>query len=213
MDDENRMQIEGDLQARIELGLSSEPDTVKEFRKTTARWQKPLEDQYELAMVMLLIQFAEQYQDSPLGEELAKRNSELDRLIRRRAQVLANRQMKKLDRRLQKTNRRIVKEEEEQSLEDDSILASRLWGKNRAEAIAITETTTAINIGEHEAVQIAKQQFGMDAYAVWFTAEDERVCPRCLPFHGTKEDVWGDEFPYGGPVHVRCRCSLVWYVK
>jgi hypothetical protein len=106
-----------------------------------------------------------------------------------------------------------VKEEEEQSLEDDSILASRLWGKNRAEAIAITETTTAINIGEHEAVQIAKQQFGMDAYAVWFTAEDERVCPRCLPFHGTKEDVWGDEFPYGGPVHVRCRCSLVWYVK
>ena len=78
MDDENRMQLEADLQARIELGLSKEPETVKEFRKTTARWQKPLEDQYELAMVMLLIQCAEQYPESPLGEELAKRNSQLD---------------------------------------------------------------------------------------------------------------------------------------
>lgn len=208
---EDRMSLEKELEAVVEKELAKEPETVRGFQKATSRLQKPLEEQYELAIVMLLIMMAEQYPDSSmgdqLGDEIVKKNSELDKAIRKRSQILAARQVKHLNRLVQRTNRRAVKSEQ-----DDEVLARKLWGEDRIKRIAITETTKAVNIGENEAVFFARK-FGMDAYATWFTAEDERVCPICQPYHGTTEEVWGEEFPYGGPAHINCRCSLVWTIK
>jgi hypothetical protein len=201
------MEIEDDLALAVEKVFAKEPETPKQFQRSIERLQKPLEEQYELAIVMLLIMMAEQFPDSSLGDELVKKNSDLDKAIRQRSQILASRQVRQLNRLVQRTNRRAVKSDQE-----DEVLADRLWGQERVKRIAITETTKAINIGENEAVFLARK-FGMDAYATWFTAEDERVCFRCLPFHGTTEEVWGEEFPYGGPAHVKCRCSLVWTIK
>ena len=49
----------------------------------------------------------------------------------------------------------------------------------------------------------------------WITAEDERVCPICLPLHGLKWEINdsnmlipGSEYD-GGSTHLRCRCRLV----
>jgi hypothetical protein len=201
------MEIEEDLSLAVGKVFASEPETPKQFEKAIKKLQRPLEEQYELAIVMMLIMFAEQYPDSSLGDELVKKNSPLDKAIRRRAQILADRQVKHLNRLVQRTNRKAAKSDQE-----DEVLADRLWGSDRVSRIAITETTKCINIGEHEALFFARK-FGMDAYATWFTAEDERVCPICQPFHGTTEEVWGEEFPYGGPAHVRCRCSLVWTIR
>jgi len=207
MDPATRMEIEEDLSLAVGKVFASEPETPKQFEKAIKKLQRPLEEQYELAIVMMLIMFAEQYPDSSLGDELVKKNSPLDKAIRRRAQILADRQVKHLNRLVQRTNRKAAKSDQE-----DEVLADRLWGSDRVSRIAITETTKCINIGEHEALFFARK-FGMDAYATWFTAEDERVCPICQPFHGTTEEVWGEEFPYGGPAHVRCRCSLVWTIR
>lgn len=207
MDLATRMEAESDLELAVARTLSSEPETPKQFEKALKKLQKPLEEQYELAIVMMLIMFAEHYPDSTLGDELVKKNSPLDKAIRRRSQILADRQVKHLNRLVQRTNRKAVKQEE-----DDGILADRLWGGDRVKRIAITETTKAINIGEQDALFFARK-FGMDAYATWFTAEDEWVCEICLPFHGTTEEVWGEEYPYGGPAHIKCRCSLVWTIK
>lgn len=203
----DRLEIEAELQATITDALSAEPETPKQFERAVKKLQSKLEEQYELAIVLMLIMFAEHYQDSPLGDEIVKKNSELDRAIRKRSQILATRQIKHLNRLVQRTNRRAVKSEQ-----DDEMLAERLWGEDRIRRIAITETTKSINIGENEAIFFARK-FAMDAYATWFTAEDERVCPICEPYHGTTEEVWGEEFPYGGPAHVKCRCSLVWTIK
>ena len=80
------------------------------------------------------------------------------------------------------------------------------FGPNRAEMIAITETTRVF-------VEAQRQAEANNPYTVafrWLTSADERVCPICGPMHGQvrrKQDGYA-----GGvdiPAHVRCRCHEV----
>ncbi len=84
----------------------------------------------------------------------------------------------------------------------------------RAEMAAITEVTRAISAAE----------FGIAGYLatiddpglrkllrpVWYTKDDELVCPVCGPLHGLGKEEWGKVFPLGPPAHPRCRCWLTW---
>lgn len=94
-------------------------------------------------------------------------------------------------------------------------LAPIFKDKNRAKAIAQTESTRVFNEGaftRYEEVGITK--------ATWQTVRDDRVCPICRPLHGKVGEFrtgWvhpggsGDSGKHGGstfqpPAHPRCRC-------
>lgn len=71
-------------------------------------------------------------------------------------------------------------------------------------AIAITELSGAASRGE-EFVQKQLESQSIEVERVWYTQEDERVCPVCEPRHGRKE---GNGWSLPPPAHPRCRCYL-----
>lgn len=89
-----------------------------------------------------------------------------------------------------------------------------IFHRHRAENIAITETTNAHSAGEF-AARNELQARGQDGakptlYAHWQTADDDKVCPICLPLNDKPEYLWVPKFPNGPPAHNRCRCFLDW---
>jgi len=75
-----------------------------------------------------------------------------------------------------------------------------IFSENRAEMIAITETTKAFQDGN----LLAWGALG--AYVThmqWHTQEDERVCPVCAPKDNKIISILSSEKP---PAHPRCRC-------
>jgi len=73
----------------------------------------------------------------------------------------------------------------------------------RAEAIARTETLEAFRNGQI----LTWEKVGYKMIE-WWTAEDERVCPECMPRHGQKYPL--DGIPER---HVNCRCALIAIVE
>ncbi len=94
----------------------------------------------------------------------------------------------------------------------------------RAESVARTETT---RIGNDAKVEAWKQS-GIVGTKIWYTAEDERVCPYCDAMNGTEIDLDANFFEEGDtltgtggeemtvdysamggpPAHVNCRCDM-----
>lgn len=92
-------------------------------------------------------------------------------------------------------------------IDDVARMLEPTFGSNRANMIAVTETTRA----QSRAVDIAKvelEQMGLRYRRQWVTYGDDRVCPICSPLHNKYEDVYRQEFPEGPPAHVRCRCWI-----
>lgn len=85
----------------------------------------------------------------------------------------------------------------------------RAFGRQRAEDISITETTTASSRAESAAKEIVAET-GNEIQGTWVTENDDRVCPVCAPLHDQPESVWRPRFPNGPSAHVRCRCWLRW---
>lgn len=93
-----------------------------------------------------------------------------------------------------------------------------VFGRNRAEMIAATETTRAFA----EGTLLGYRQSGQVEATQWKTARDERVCDICRPLHGIRGDLQGQFVHPGGigrssrhegrsfraPAHVRCRCAM-----
>jgi SPP1 gp7 family putative phage head morphogenesis protein len=87
-----------------------------------------------------------------------------------------------------------------------------MFGKTRAEMIAVTETTRCFAEGN----LATWRQSGVVNKKVWMTAEDEIVCSICEPLGGMTVglDENGFTTEQGGigltapPAHVRCRCWL-----
>ena len=103
-----------------------------------------------------------------------------------------------------------------QSGRDMDYLKSKLtpiFGKTRANMIAVTETTRIYAEGN----QLAWKSTGLVEANRWATARDDRVCPICAPLDGmivalgengfTTEA--GDIGLTGPPAHVNCRCGLM----
>lgn len=88
--------------------------------------------------------------------------------------------------------------------EGQSILES-LFGPRRAKVIADTELTTAFQRAS-DMLQEEAQEAGMDTEEIWYTAEDEKVCPVCGPLDQQPESIWRNTQPGGPPAHIGCRC-------
>jgi SPP1 gp7 family putative phage head morphogenesis protein len=92
-------------------------------------------------------------------------------------------------------------------IDDLNTVISPRW---RAELIARTETTRAIN----QAARLVAQDQAAVKRLVWYTRLDELVCPICFPLHGktaTKEGLFPGGFS-GPPAHPRCRCRTAYEV-
>lgn len=100
-----------------------------------------------------------------------------------------------------------------------------IYGKRRAEQIAVTEVTRVYSEGNH----MAWKSSGVVSGLRWMTARDERVCPICGALHNTIVDIEGGwtftpemlaqnpeleralrnpQSIRRPPAHVGCRCWL-----
>lgn len=79
------------------------------------------------------------------------------------------------------------------------------YSPQRAEMIAITETTRAAVEGERAMVDELTKETGVAMIPIWQTANDERVCPICGPKHG--KPITDGKFP---PAHPNCRCWVTY---
>jgi hypothetical protein len=89
-------------------------------------------------------------------------------------------------------------------------LLEPVFGKVRAEAIAVTEITRAASAALDE-YQAQLDDAGVMMEKVWRTNRDELVCPLCGPLNGKPETEWGDHGP--PPRHPRCRCFCTLTLK
>lgn len=107
-------------------------------------------------------------------------------------------------------NRGELDELAERGLPDLIDAITPVFGPERAERIAVTETTRIFT----EAQRFVEESNPDTLYLRMLTAADEKVCPICGPLHGAvrkKADKFY-EHPQlgkvqGPPFHVRCRCG------
>lgn len=81
------------------------------------------------------------------------------------------------------------------------------FGPERAERIAITETTRLFV----ESQRFVEESNPDTVYWRYLTAQDEIVCPICSPANGLLAKKGATTFPDGGtfpPRHPRCRCGV-----
>ncbi len=166
-------------------------------------FQKKIEEvlaaaQWEAAIALFLLLSAEDPDFGRWVDMSMERQKTLSRWMRR-SEASMTRQVKRLLARMKRTNKK---------REGSDWLGSA----SRAESIAITEITQALSMGEEVAAGIALKN-GFILESVWVTALDEQVCPVCGPLHNMPELSWSDEFPYGPPAHVRCRCRKRWRLR
>ena len=87
-------------------------------------------------------------------------------------------------------------------------MTARAFSPERAKTIAITESTRAHFEGTRD-TQAEMNKLGFTTELVWFTVNDDRVCPICEPLEGQAEDTPGAGIWDGGitqPAHTGCRC-------
>jgi hypothetical protein len=81
--------------------------------------------------------------------------------------------------------------------------------RERALVIAKDQTLLAANEGQRLAWAQARRrgELPKSVKKRWYTARDERVCPKCGPMHGQEVDI-DESFSIGNPpAHSRCRCT------
>lgn len=170
-----------------------------------------LEEIQRRVIIILLILFGDDDRTSsvlgdkpgegPVAEDLTKK-----------AANRAKKQTDDLGDQMAETNRSWSQEwnPDEQSFQDWA--RDRLFEPSRGETVAITETTTAISLGERDVVD-RMEELGVEIDALWITKRDERVCPVCGPLHNQPISQWEDDFPVGPPAHPRCRCFLIYFAR
>lgn len=170
-----------------------------------------LEEIQRRVIIILLILFGDDDRTSsvlgdkpgegPVAEDLTKKAT--DR---------AKKQTDDLGDQMAETNRSWSQEwnPDEQSFQDWA--RDRLFEPSRGETVAITETTTAISLGERDVVD-RMEELGVEIDALWITKRDEQVCKVCGPLHNQPISQWEDDFPVGPPAHPRCRCFLIYFAR
>jgi hypothetical protein len=85
-----------------------------------------------------------------------------------------------------------------------------IFGAERAEGLAVSETTGAQSMGGESGIAAT---FGLSPADIWVTHPEltkTGPCRICKPLHGLPRSVWGITFPDGpGPsVHPGCACTI-----
>ena len=80
----------------------------------------------------------------------------------------------------------------------------KIFGPDRASVISVTEVTRAAAEGQS---WVARQlgAAGVEMIAIWYTMQDEMVCPVCGPRHDMAQGTNWFMLP---PAHPNCRCGV-----
>lgn len=141
-------------------------------------------------------------------------------LVNREAAQWARQHVGTLIKGIDETTRGIVRESvasfvETPGMTIGALIQSLPFDAGRAERVAVTEITRAYGETARIAGEELRREFPDVAVVVmWFTNNDDRVCPICGPLN--KMEVWqgepfvpadeGREAVYAPPAHVNCRC-------
>lgn len=90
------------------------------------------------------------------------------------------------------------------------LAAREVLTRDRAQSIAITETTGANSVGENVALKQVEESKELVVEVRWITEKDGKVCPICTPLHNKNKEVWSRKFPEGPPAHPNCRCDRLY---
>lgn len=169
-----------------------------------------LEEIQRRVIIIMLILFGDDDAGSVLGDAPQSQGPIYDDL-NRRASKEAEKQVDELGDQMADTNRTWANEwDGEQPF--DEWAKDRLFADSRAETVAVTETTSAVSLGERLVVD-RMRELGVEVDAVWITKRDERVCRVCGPLHFRPTSQWIDDHPFGPPAHPNCRCYLTYYTR
>lgn len=184
----------------------------KAIQKALKKYAGPIFDEVQRrAAIFLLLFFQDDDEVSAKVEESGKTWKQIKKDATDRAKKSSKDQLDRLGKQIAETNSNWWDEwDEEFDPPFEEWAKDRMFPDSRSETISITEITSSVGEGEYT-VRDALEEAGVSITAVWHTARDDRVCPICAPYHLRPEVYWIDEFPYGPPVHPRCRCYLDWY--
>ena len=77
------------------------------------------------------------------------------------------------------------------------------FSRERAEAVAITETTVGQTGGQHIGREVMRER-GVILDAQWIAENDARTCKICIGLDGKDESDWPEKYRDGPPAHVAC---------
>jgi len=167
-----------------------------------------MEDIHRRVIILMLILFGEDDRASQVLGDAPKQEGPIWDTLRRQARRRSRRQVDRLGDQMTDTNSAWW-EEREDDQDPETFAVDRLFTDDRAENVAITETTHAVTIAERTVIDELKE-LGVGVKVKWYTKLDERVCPVCGPLHGTGPSKWFEDFKQGPPAHPRCRCFLLY---
>lgn len=80
-------------------------------------------------------------------------------------------------------------------------------GEDRIATISQTEVTIAHQQGEQDAIDYLKRVSKQRFKARW-SVRPGNCCDRCMAMNGKLSTYWRRFYPFGPPVHPRCRCVI-----
>ncbi len=200
----------GDFEDAIVAGLARPFDRARRSASRAVRNDEPLDDDdlrdEMMAALVVLLTRAALFRANALEEQysLYLDDDEAEQEAMAWARSYAR---QRVDLMSGATLRAIERARDAESPDEAALIVERAFNEERRNRIGITEATAALAFGALLYKRLVNRQ-GADVDLIWYTMMDERVCPVCGPLHGTKQEVWGAQFPGGPPAHVRCRCGV-----
>lgn len=187
--------------------LGSPPDPSKVPEEFWQKVQKETEEQ--IFLLLLLIFTAASIQHQPADGFAQFQTEEVERFGQQwsesRSREFGQGYTENTRKRLADYSEKWRASQEADSQDTSQEDLDRLFSPDRAEGIAITETSTAAVAGGEESARVGGYLTDSD---IWYTMQDEGVCPVCLPLHKEPRYIWGKRYRNGPPVHPRCRCHI-----
>lgn len=214
MDVPKREQKEGGFIAAIMAVFRSMRDAITvdgvaaDYERFQERLQSTLEDEIAAIYFLMMLQLTEwveanapEYVTEPLPRGFSLPSAEY--AMDRAAELAANitEQLRSDINRIQRQFANLDTIAEQLQTHLDATLSEA-----RAKRIAITEITRATSHAESETTKRIEQRSPVRLQWIWWTQDDERVCPVCGPLHMKGEVAWAYRFPEGPPAHPNCRC-------
>jgi hypothetical protein len=179
------------------------------IKKALRKYVGPImEEVHRRVIILLLLLFGDDDRAASVIGDAPKEEGPMWDTLARQARRRSRRQVDRLGDQMADTNRAWW-EERDEDVDPETFAVDRLFPDSRADSVAITETTSAVTIGERTVIDEMKK-LGVGVKVKWYTKLDERVCPVCGPLHGTGPSKWLADFKQGPPAHVRCRCYLLY---
>ncbi len=214
--DDHRLAFENDFKASILEGFREADDRQLSGSDlaavVTSSVEPDLVERHQYSAILLMLYFMTLEDDlQDRWQSIEDEESRFRKRLDLRAERSGQRHAKRLGRQVAKGTR-FWRGRRPDDIDPREWETDHVFGDERAETIAITETTRAESYGEDIAARYANHE-GYELKSIWRVVRDEKLCPICRKLNGKGYDVWGKLYPDGAPAHIRCRCWREWFLS